>query len=525
MPPSFDVVVVGSGFGGAVTSCRLSDAGLRVLVLERGRRWSPDTYPRKAGDAWVWDQAHPEKRNGWLDFRLQRGVSVAQGAGVGGGSLIYANVLIEASRELFDRGWPAEITWSDLAPFYERVERMLQPRCVPQNQVPERLNVLRQAACASGFETRFRPLPVAITFDDEWRYSRERPFDAMHSRKWINEHGKEQGTCVHCGNCYIGCPVGARNTLDLNYLARAEAHGAEVRPLHVVRSIAPEGNAYRIEFDRIENGRLVRGSVIAARVIIAAGSLGSTELLLRCRNQFKTLPNISGALGHRWSANGDFLTVSLQPAVVNPTHGPSITAAVDFLDGSVGGNRFFVEDGGFPDFLRAVMEREVAFDARNLTFSTMVFTLALVLRRQGQFPNLMPWFGQAMDAADGQLYLGRRFLAPWKRKLKLKWCCTASRDTIEAMIAMHSEFAKATGGRALSPVLWKLLKTLVTPHPLGGCSMADTAATGVVDHRGQVFGYPNLFVADGSVIPRAIGLNPSKTIAAVAERTAALMIA
>ena len=355
--------------------------------MMNGRRWSPNTYPRKAGDAWVWDQAHPEKRNGWLDFRLQRGVSVAQGAGVGGGSLIYANVLIEASRELFDRGWPAEITWSDLAPFYERVEQMLQPRCVPQNQVPERLNVLRQAACASGFETRFRPLPVAITFDDEWRYSRERPFDAVHSRKWINEHGKEQGTCVHCGNCYIGCPVGARNTLDLNYLARAEAHGAEVRPLHVVRSIAPEGNAYRIEFDRIENGRLVRGSVIAARVIVAAGSLGSTELLLRCRNQFKTLPNISGALGHRWSANGDFLTVSLQPAVVNPTHGPSITAAVDFLDGSVGGNRFFVEDGGFPDFLRAVMEREVAFDARNLTFSTMVFTLALVLRPAGTIPQ------------------------------------------------------------------------------------------------------------------------------------------
>jgi cholesterol oxidase len=525
MGSTFDVVVVGSGFGGAVTSCRLAEAGLRVLVLERGRRWTPETYPRKSGDPWVWDQAHPEKRNGWVDFRLQRGVSVAQGAGVGGGSLIYANVVIQPPRELFDSGWPPEISWPDLTPYYERVDRMLKPRPVPQNQVPERLNILRQAASASGFETRFRPLPVAITFDDEWHYGRERPFDAAHSRRAINEHGKEQGTCVHCGNCYIGCPVSARNTLDLNYLARAERHGAEVRPLHVVRSIAPHGNRYRVEFDRIESGRLVRGSVAADRVILAAGSLGSTELLLRCRDELKTLPNVSPALGRHWSANGDFLTVSLQKQAVHPTQGPTITAAVDFLDGSVNGSRFFVEDGGFPDFLRAVMENELPFDAKNLTFSVMVFTLAWALRRQGQLPYMMPWFGQAMDAADGQLYLGRRLFAPWKRKLKLRWDCAASRGTIEAMIAMHCRFASATGGRALSPLLWTLLKTLVTPHPLGGCSMAGAPARGVVDHRGQVFGYPNLFVADGSVIPRAIGLNPSKTIAAVAERTAALIIA
>ena len=523
MGSSFDVVVIGSGFGGAVTSCRLSEAGLRVLVLERGRRWTPKTYPRTTGDPWIWDQAHPEKRNGWLDFRLQRGVCVAQGAGVGGGSLIYANVIVEAPRELFDSGWPAEVTWNELVPYYQRVERMMRPRAVPENQVPERLKILRQAAAASGYETRYRPLPLAISFDDDWHYGREKPFDLAHSRPWINEHGKEQGTCVHCGNCYLGCQVAARNTLDLNYLARAETMGAEVRPLHVVRTIVPEDGRYRVHYERIEDQRLIAGSVVADRVIVAAGSLGSTELLLRCRDQFGTLPNIGPRLGYRWSANGDFLTVSIQKTPVNPTHGPTINAAVDFLDGGVGGKRFFVEDGGFPDFLRGVIDKELRFDARNFSFSMMVFSLAFALRRSGQFPNMMPWFGQAMDAADGQLYLGRRFLAPWRRRLKLKWNCQASRDTIDAMVAMHGEFAKASGGRALSPVLWKLLKTLITPHPLGGCSMADTAREGVVDHRGQVFGYPNLFVADGSVIPRAIGLNPSKTIAAVSERIATLM--
>jgi cholesterol oxidase len=525
MDPRLDVLVIGSGFGGAVTSCRLAEAGLRVLVLERGRRWSPSTYPRKTGDPWIWDQARPDKRNGWLDFRLQRGVSVAQGAGVGGGSLIYANVLIEAPRELFDAGWPPEITWTGLAPYYERVERMMKPRLVPENQVPERLKIVRRAAAASGYEARYRPLPLAISFDDEWHYGIERPFDAAHSRRWVNEHGKEQGTCIHCGNCYLGCAVGARNTLDLNYLARAEASGAEIRPLHVARMIVPEHGGYRVYYDRIENNRLVRDSAVADRVIVACGSLGSTELLLRCRDQYKTLPGIGRALGHHWSANGDFLTVSIQQTPVNPTHGPTINAAVDFLDGGVGGKRFFVEDGGFPDFLRGVMDRELPFDRRNLSFSLMVFSLAWVLRHNGQLPHMMPWFGQSMDASDGQLYLGRHLLAPWRKRLKLKWNCKASRETIEAMIAMHSELATATGGRVLSPVLWKLLKTLVTPHPLGGCRMAEHASDGVVDHRGEIFGHPNLFVADGSVIPRAIGLNPSKTIAAISERIATLMTA
>ncbi len=171
MAPPFDVVVVGSGFGGAVTSCRLSEAGLRVLILERGRRWSPETFPRKAGMPGCGTRRiRKSGTGGWIsacsaESRSRRGLVWAAAP------WIYANVLIEASRELFDRGWPAEINWSDLAPFYERVERMLQPRCVPENQVPERLNVLRKAACASGFETRFRPLPVAITFDDEWRYA------------------------------------------------------------------------------------------------------------------------------------------------------------------------------------------------------------------------------------------------------------------------------------------------------------------------------------------------------------------
>ena len=143
----------------------------------------PDTFPRKPGDPWVWDQAHPEKKHGWLDFRLQRGVSVAQGAGVGGGSLIYANVLIDARPELFDDGWPPEITYSGLAPHYARVEQMLKPRAVPQGQLTERYKLVQKAAAATGHHARFRPLPVAVTFDDEWEYGAEtRSASSAHGR-------------------------------------------------------------------------------------------------------------------------------------------------------------------------------------------------------------------------------------------------------------------------------------------------------------------------------------------------------
>jgi cholesterol oxidase len=219
------------------------------------------------------------------------------------------------------------------------------------------------------------------------------------------------------------------------------------------------------------------------------------------------------------------MTISIQDTPVNPTRGPTITAAVDFLDGSIGGRRFFVQDGGFPDYFRTVMESKVSFGRKNIGFNAMVFGLALVLRRQGALANMMPWFGQSCDAADGRLYLGRRWTRPWQKHLKLQWDCRESKPTIEAMFEMHRHLAASSGGRPLPPFAWTLFKSLITPHPLGGCSMAGTRQHGVVNHRGEVFGYPNLFVADGSVIPKAIGLNPSKTIAAVSERIASLMLA
>jgi cholesterol oxidase len=522
MPPtgSFDVVVIGSGFGGSVTACRLAESGAKVLILERGRRWDRTTYPRLPGDPWIWNQSRPHKKNGWLDFRLQRGASVAQGAGVGGGSLIYANIQLIPPRSAFDDGWPAEITFDGLAPYYARVTEMLRPAVLPESQWPQRLKTLRDAAEKMGHGARFSALPMAVTFDPAWSPDAPGAFTAEASRTWVNPHGKTQGTCVHCGNCYIGCRVDARNTLDMNYLARAEAHGAEIRPLHLVRCITPVAEGYRVDFDRIEHGRLQPGSVTAPRVVVAAGSLGSTELLLRCRDQFRTLPRLSPALGQRWSANGDLMSISVQQTPVRPTQGPTITGAIDFLDGSLDGARMLIEDGGFPDIFRGFVQDGMKFELKNLGFYVGVYGLAIFLRRQGGFEHLMPWFGQSVDAADGRLRLTRRWLTPWRRRLTIDYRARASRPTIDRVYRMHQDLTNATGGRLLPPFAWTVFRTLITPHPLGGCRMAATPDAGVVNHAGAVFGYPNLFVADGAIVPKALGLNPSKTIAALAERIA-----
>lgn len=521
-----DAIVIGSGFGGSVAACRLAERGLGVLVLERGRRWEPATYPRAPGDPWIFDVDHPERRNGWLDFRVFGDMMVAQGAGVGGGSLIYANVSIPAPPATFEAGWPPEITFDELAPYYDRVGTMLGVQILPDNQEPERTRVMREAASKIGAADRFRKVPLAVTFDPAYRPDLPEPQAHHHSKTWVNAFGKEQGTCIHLGYCDIGCSVKAKNTLDLNYLARAEQLGVEIRPLHLVRTITPVPGGYQVAGDRIADGRRVPFRETAVRVVIAAGSLNSTELLLRCRDEFRTLPGLSRRLGEQWSSNGDFLTPAWhrdRATPIQPTVGPTITGAIDFLDGSKHSARFFIEDGGFPDLVRAYLDQARLGAFAPLRWRRLIAMLRRATVEKNLVREMMPWFAQGVDAADGRLRLGRRWYAPWRRILQLDWDIAASRRTIDAIVKTHQELARATGGDPDVPITWSLLGNLVTPHPLGGSILGRTAADGVVDHRGAVFGYRGLFVADGAIVPEALGLNPSRTIAALAERIAALM--
>jgi cholesterol oxidase len=565
----YEVVVIGSGFGGAVTACRLAEAGYSVLVLERGHRWGPKTgfrdegnrdgnqrdpdvvaFPRSVRDPWLWDHLHPEQSHGWLDFRTFPKMGVILGSGVGGGSLIYANVSIEPDEKVFEQGWPREITFKELQRHYAKVTAMLELDCVPQNQWSRRTKLMQEAAIKSRWGDRFHAVDVAVRFRKDLAYDSSRQPDPATSRRQQNLYGAWQGTCAHLGNCDIGCDVGAKNTLDKNYLFVAEKRGAIIKPLHLVRSLEPEDGGYRVHFDRIVSDGFQAGSVSGRIVVLAAGSLGSTELLLRCKEQYRTLLNVSDFLGQNWSSNGDFLTPALHVTrrPVYPGRGITIAGSINFLDGHPDDRdkpherrrRFIIEDGGFPyhvarAFIGAILRRRrvgvsrgrrllywlgrmvaAGFDALRWVLRPFLKVLG-PLRVLDPVNHVMPWFAQGKDAADGTLRLK-------DGELYLDWPVDDSREIIEAIYETHKKLARATWGIVLPPFTWTMFKSLITPHPLGGCNMGPDAGRGVVDHRGAVFGYRGLYVADGAIVPEALGLNPSKTIAALAERIAEKII-
>jgi cholesterol oxidase len=527
-----DVIVIGSGFGGAIVACRLAEAGYKVLVLERGRRWDKKTtdkatgYPRKPDDPWVWDHEHPEKMNGWLDLRVFEHMAVAQGAAVGGGSLIYANISCEAPPHVFDEPtWPDEINFGELKPYYDKVAAMMNVQRIPDNQWTDRMKLMRDAAVKIGKGDRFKPLELAVTFDPDWNYGINDPHNPNKSRTFINEQGVEQGTCIHLGNCDIGCDVNARNTLDRNYIPKAEKHSAQVRPLHLVTDVSPMAGGYRVSYDELKDGTRIPGQETARLVVIAAGSLGSTELLLRCRDINRSLPGISRFLGRDWSSNGDFLTPAFyKDRVLDPTKGPTISSAIDFLDGSEKGQRFWIEDGGVPSLLGDYLLTKTKTPQKNVLAKALIDSIQQLLRNSDPFKNVMPWFAQGMDAANGQLEMKRPWWFFGSRRLDLKWDIAASLPMEDAIVKMHETLSEKTGGVPLVPPTWSLMKYLVTPHPLGGCSMGDTPAEGVVSHTGEVFGCRNLYVSDAAIIPEALGVNPSRTIGALAERIAKIIV-
>ncbi len=533
MATDFDAVVIGSGFGGAVTACRLAEAGYKVCILERGRRWEVKDYPRVVGDAWFWDHNHPEQSSGWFDIRFYPHMAIIQGSAVGGGSLHYANVSIEAKPDVFTQGWPPEVTYAELKPYYDMAGKMLNARATPENQWGERTRLMKQAAEARGYGSRFRPLELAVSFDDAWSYDLPDPHDEAHSKQFVNAQGQRQGTCVHLGYCDLGCSVLAKNTLDLNYIPLAEKHGAEVRPLHMVRLIEPlEDGSYRIHFDRIEPGKLIAGSATARIVVVSAGSLGSSELLLRCRDEYKTLPDLSPLLGHNWSSNGDFLTPATHPGLnVDPSRGVPIASGIDFLGEShlEEGVDFLMEDGGFPDVLGAALQvrlKELS-RARPLRLRALIGLrklLGFLLRQRNPLEDTMLWFANGRDAANGRLSLKKRWWLFGARRLHLDWNVRHSKKLFDSIERMQEELARTTGGNPYPSLAWTLFRDLATPHPLGGCKMGTAQDNGVVDHKAEVFGHRNLYVVDGAIIPRAIGNNPSRTIAALSERASKLLI-
>jgi len=514
VPGSYDVVVIGSGFGGGIAACRLAEAGRRVCVLERGRRFAGPDFPDDPLEAprLLWHSSlNP---GGMFDVRLMRDVCVITAAGVGGGSLVYANVQLRAPADVFDADWPQAIDRATLDPWYDRTEDALQPLTTPPEPALDKVRAFAAAGRHAGREADL--LPLAVHFGE----AREHPFS-----------GVRQEGCQNLGRCDIGCPVHAKNTVDITYLARAESHGAEVRPLHLVHRIDPPRGGtgdWRVSYEHLGDGE--DGSVEAPTVVLAAGTIGSSRLLLRNRRRLR---GISPALGTRFSGNGDALGIAFDPSRpdvrgARNDFGPVMTSKLDYT----AERRLIVADGGLPanfDFLLDVARGvNVIRGWRRALLRLEDALIHLGLSDRSLRPrHLRP--GPTRPDTDSLILLligrdaadGRMRLTPLLRRFDIRWSKDASRELFAALEATAEEVGRASGATMYYALEGGPLSKFTTVHPLGGCPMADDPARGVVDDLGRVHGHPGLYVLDGSIVPTALGVNPSKTIAALAERGAA----
>ena len=550
----FDAVVVGSGFGGSVSAYRLAEAGKSVCVLERGKPYPPGSFPRsprELGRA-LWD---PSKGYyGMFNLWSFRGIGALVSSGLGGGSLIYANVLLRKDERWFVQEdlanggyehWP--VTRADLDRHYTRAEEMLNVQAYPFDRPPydatAKTAAFKEAAETLGREWMLPPLAVTFANDGE-----DPALGVPIREEHANLHRAPRYTCRLVGECDVGCNFGSKNTLDYNYLSAAKRLGAEIWTRREVRSFAPrEGGGYSVryvEHDVADEGRKLdtqdkavrpERELTCERLVLSAGTLGSTYLLLKCKDSF---PGLSAQLGKRFCGNGDLLTFALQaknpdgsPRALNAETGPVITSAIrvpDELDGGEG-RGLYVEDAGFPVFMSWILQTTQGPGALwRFRRVWLRIVLGLLLRRpggdlSGEVAELLsdtrlsagsvPLLGMGRDIPDGTMTLAA------DGKLELDWQIGKSRPFFKRLGDASEQIAEALGARFKRNPTWYLGR-LITVHPLGGCPMGRSAAEGVVDEWGEVFGYPGFTIADGSVMPGPVGPNPSLTIAALADRFA-----
>jgi cholesterol oxidase len=504
---AYQAIVIGSGFGGAVAACRLAQAGVDIGLLERGRRYPLGSFPRHPIRYDLMDWHH----GGPYDVRPMRDVVVVQGAGYGGGSLIYANVQMRPSPEAIDGAWPAGYSRATLDPYYDLVAHMLDIAPVPDDpeadQPPPKARLMEAAAGRLGRTEQFFRPNLAVRFEGAGESPKPNKFGAL------------QSGCLNCGACDIGCNVGAKNSLDLNYLTLAERFGAEAATQAEVTWLAPGDEGFRVRFHDLEDDRSEH-TVAAEQVFLCLGAVNSTELLLRCRDQHRTLPRLSPKLGNGYSANGDFLAfgIGTSPSF-EATNGPTITTACIYEVEQDGRRvRLTVEDGGYSTQLYHSLPllhpiRLAELIARDLggRLEHHARGLHRLLQEEGDATAALLVMGR--DSADGTIELARPH-----HRLRVRWDTGSNMALYAAETAACRELVAALGGRLAFPPNWSFLGQPSAPHNLGGCPMGESADAGVVDAEGQVFGYPGLHVLDSAIIPAAVGVNPSHTIAAVAER-------
>ncbi len=516
--PPVDAVVVGSGFGGSISACRLAQAGRRVMVLERGRRYAPGDFPRDVTDidALFWRRRRGGQAIGLYDLRFFSALGCVVASGVGGGSLVYANVNVRPHANVFeDPRWPRGTDRAGLEPYYARVAHMLAVAPLPHDARLPKRDVFHSA----GISMR------RLVFD---------PDEAVQWPGYSGDSGHSHPRCQFRAECEFGCRVGAKRTADTTYLAEAERLGATVRPGRLVVGLNPVAAGYAVTHRDVITG--VEEVTVAKRVVLAAGTLGTNELLLRNRDVHRSLPMLSSRLGLGFSANGDFLgSIHKASYDLHPERGPDVTSVMQFFD----------REPGFtlaaPTFNEGVMKALATFgqpSARALRPFGPVLWRALPKAVPQMFahgllswplkylaPGKLDWrhstnlFGIGRDNANGRLQLTSHGLdVVWDYHRE-------NADLVERQQQAMADVATYYRGKFAPIVIWNAFRRIVTVHPLGGCAISVGPGTGVVSPEGEVHGYRGLFVADGSVVPTSIGFHPVMTISALAERTADAVVA
>lgn len=514
MNSHYDAVIIGSGFGGSINALRLSEAGKSVLVLERGKQYKPGAFPRDVSDTekLFWRYPKKKKSQGLYELNFFSGIGVVTASGVGGGSLVYANIHIRPDPVVFeDPRWPDPINRQFLDPYYDKVAKILGVTPVPADFKMPKRDIYRDAAEKNGREV----------------------FDPDQAVNWDNTSDPDFGVCKKVAECEFGCQYGAKKTMDLTYLAKAQALGAQLQTGINISHVEADEKGYRVHYQDLSNGET--GSVTGTRVVLSAGTLGTNKILLQSRDVFNTLPELSSKLGYGFSGNGDFLG-SIQNSKKNlePWNGPDVTSVIRYFDDNP---RFTMAaptfnqpvmeflaslgqgKGWLPEFLAGMIWRKLD---RALYWAFKKGLMSKPARFPG--PNagdperMTNLFAIGQDNANGRIVLD-------KNDIDIKWNYAGeNRVLVQKMTKAMEDVGDVFGGTVSPLQTWHVFKRILTVHPLGGCHLSSSPDIGVVSVDGEVHGYPGLFVADGSVIPTAIGFHPVMTISAVSEHIAEAVV-
>lgn len=517
----FDYLIIGSGFGGSVSAHRLSQKGYSVAIMEMGKRWRAEDFPKSNWNASRFYWRPKLGLRGFFNLRPFRHVAIICGNAVGGGSITYANTLLVPPNSTWDEGsWAGLSNWKEEMPaHYAEAERMLG---VTENKILGAADhLLKEMAELEGIGHTFKPTRVATFFPPQGEDGGK-----TYADPYFNGEGPERGTCTGCGGCMTGCRYNAKNTLDKNYLYFAEKNGAklfaetrvvDVRPLNN----NPDGaDGYLVTTESSTAFiRKRRRTYKVKSVIFSASSLGTQELLFNLK-QSGSLPNISDDLGNRVRTNAEsVIGIRFPNKEVNMSEGVAIGSSI-YIDEHthIEATRY----GNGHDMNSTLVTLMV--DGKGAM--RILYWFWAILRHPITFVRAVNPFGWArqsliflvMQTLDGTLNmrLKRRWYWPFSKML-----CTEG-EKIPTNIPQANEFVRKMAARfngiPFTTATEVFFNVPFTAHCMGGCAMADSPQRGVIDAQNRVFNYENLYVIDGAMLGANLGVNPSLTIAALAER-------